>query len=349
MQAYPLDAAICTQLTQHALILGSPTPLNVATSEQAQVYVYTNAWDTPGISRSYIIGAFDGMHVGHQALVHDACAYAHAHNTLAVAVTFDPDPSALVDAAQQTMLLAVPDRIRALAAAGVDAVVVLTFTPKLMQTSYQTFCLTVLERFGHMASLHVGVDFALGSQAQGTVELLGQLGKEHGFTVIGYPLVEAQAGAVTATRIRGLLKQTHLAVANELLGRWHFVRGTVEHGRGEGASFGFPTANIRSDGSWCFPGQGVYACVVRYKNHAWPAAVNVGAPPTFLAKQQNFLEAHLLGFEGDLYGKEVEVAFIAFLRPSRKFSSLEELEKTVVGNIQWVAANIGSVPMEVSS
>ena len=119
--------------------------------------------------------------------------------------------------------------------------------------------------------------------------------------------------------------------------------------RGKGRSFGFPTANVRCGRNWCFPAQGVYACMVRHNMHAWPAAVNVGAPPTFSVEQQSFLEANLLGFEGNLYGEEVEVSFIEYLRPSRKFPSLEELEKTVVGNIQWVATNIGNSPVEVYS
>ncbi|WP_028264185.1 riboflavin biosynthesis protein RibF [Atopobium fossor] len=347
MQQYPLDAPTLTRLARQSFVLDGPELLLTERHADAQVFIYNKTWNTLGVSRSYIIGAFDGMHTGHQSLVHDACVYARTHNTLAVAVTFDPDPSALVADVQQTMLLATQDRVRALAASGVDAVVVLKFTPKLMHTSYQDFCSTVLEDFGHMESLHVGVDFVLGAQAQGTVDMLKNLGAEKGFAVVGHPLVEAQIGTVTATRIRSLLKDAKLATANELLGRWHFVRGTVEYGRGKGRSFGFPTANVRCDSNWCFPAQGVYACMVRYNNCAWPAAVNVGAPPTFLAEQQGFLEAHLLGFEGNLYGKEVEVSFIEYLRPSRKFSSLEELEKTVVGNIQWVATNIGNAPVEV--
>lgn len=348
MQSYPLDADTRTHLMQRALLCDAPTPLSVERQADAQVYVYTDAWNTPEIARSYIIGAFDGMHVGHQALVHDACAYARAHDTLAVAVTFDPDPSALVGAAPQALLLTLSARVRALAAAGVDAVVVLRFTPELMKTSYQDFCSKVLQRFGKLASLHVGADFALGAQAQGTVEALTHLGKEQGFVVMGHPLVEVTNGTVTATRIRALLQQAQLDQANELLGRCYCVHGRVEHGREQGASFGFPTANVHCDKSWCFPQQGVYACMLYCDGHAWPAAVNVGAPPTFTEEKQNFLEAHLLGFEGDLYTKEVDVAFISFLRLSKKFPSLEELKKTVVGNIQWIATNIGTAPMEVS-
>ena len=133
-----------------------------------------------------------------------------------------------------------------------------------------------------------------------------------------------------------------------LLGRCHFVRGWVDHGRGEGTSFGFPTANVRCDARTCMPAEGVYACVVSDGSRAWPAAANVGAPPTFDTRHDAyFLEANLLGFEGDLYGSELAVTFVAWLRASRPFSSLEELERTVLSNIDWVRRNVGETGVEV--
>ena len=125
--------------------------------------------------------------------------------------------------------------------------------------------------------------------------------------------------------------------------------GQFAHGRGEGTGFGFPTANVVCDPRACMPAEGVYACYVSQGGTAWPAAANVGAPPTFAGRRAAFLEANLLGFTGDLYGAEVAVSFVRWLRPSRVFDSLSELERVVLGNIEWVRRNLGDAPRELGT
>ena len=304
----------------------------------------------PGSRSVVAIGAFDGLHLGHRRLLREACSDARASDVPCVAVTFDPDPAELMRgpaAVAGRRLLTCADRAAGLLALGADAVVSLAFDRALAGLGAREFVEDVLEPLTSPVALHVGTNFRFGSKGAGDVGTLAALGREAGFAVRAHELVSEGGVVVSATRVRRLLGAGSLAEANALLARCHYVRGVVEHGRGEGTSFGFPTANVRADLLDCMPPEGVYACYVACEGRAWPAAANVGAPPTFGGRDAAFLEANLLGFEGDLYGREVSVSFVRWLRGSRRFSSLEELERVVLGNIAWVAEHLGSGELEV--
>jgi riboflavin kinase/FMN adenylyltransferase len=165
--------------------------------------------------------------------------------------------------------------------------------------------------------------------------------------VFGEDLVGEDGSTISATRIRGLLRSGELGEANKLLGRCHVLRGAVEHGRGEGTGMGFPTANVSFAIEDCMPKEGVYAGYVVVDGTAWASAINVGAPPTFSDARPAFLEANLLGFSGDLYGREVSVVFARWLRASRPFPSTEELERAVLSNVDWVRTQVGQHGVEV--
>ena len=296
------------------------------------------------------IGAFDGLHAGHRALIAAARREADERGLPCVVVTFDPDPDVLlVGEEPSTRLLATADRVRAIESLGADAVVVLRFDEELEQTGYQDFVTQVLGGTVRPASIHVGTNFRVGAGGGGDVRALAAFCVGLGCAVHGHDLVAQGGSPVSSTRIRGLLHEGAVEDAAGLLGRLHFVRGTVEHGRGEGTAFGFPTANVRTSSVDCMPRAGVYACVVCDGRTAWPAAVNVGKPPTFSAPEDNFLEANLVGFAGDLYGSEVSVLFARWLRASRPFDSTEELERVVLGNIDWVRTNLGSCGVGVDA
>ena len=261
------------------------------------------------------------------------------------------DPSVVLNPNHpQKLLLCDEDRLNALSSIeGVDRLVVLDFTPELAALPYERF---VREKLGELMDLDVivvGSDFCLGAGGAGTVEALSELGRVDGFDVIGMDLLDEGGSHVTATRIRGLLAEGRVEAAAGLLGRCHLVTGTVEHGRGEGTSFGFPTANVRVADGLCLPAEGVYAGYVTYGGSVWPAAVNVGKPRSFSPGEEgeSFLEATLLGFSGDLYGAAVGVSFVRWLREPRSFSSVEELERVVLGNVSWVRATLGSGEVEL--
>ena len=291
------------------------------------------------------IGAFDGVHAGHRALIERACAEARLRGDELVVVTFSPDPSVvLCPEHPQKMLLSDADRLDALRSIeGVDRLVVIDFTAELAALSYDRFVRETLGALVGLDCIVVGSDFRLGAGGAGTVDALSELGRADGFEVIGMDLLDEGGSPVTATRIRGLLGEGRVEDAAGLLGRCHFVRGVVEHGRGEGTAFGFPTANVRVPDGLCLPAEGVYAGYVALSGTAWPAAINVGKPRSFSPGEEGeqFLEATLLGFDGDLYGDEVRVVFARWLREPRLFSSLEELERVVLGNVSWVRATLG--------
>ena len=294
------------------------------------------------------IGAFDGVHRGHRSLVESALEDARGRGVRCVAVTFDPDPADVVGPSSMgTRLMRMADRRDTLLRLGVDSVVVVSFTADVARLDPQAFVDDVLLRTMRAVCVHVGSNFRFGRHGAGDVDVLAALGAQRGFDVTVHRLLDAGDEHISSTRIRQLLRSSRLEEANDLLGHWHFVRGTVLHGRGEGTSFGFPTANVECELTDCLPAAGVYACYVAQGNLAWPAAANVGAPPTFAAARPAFLEANLIGFSGDLYGAEVTVLFVKWLRPSREFDSLRELEKAVLANISWVRHNLGSQALEV--
>ena len=283
------------------------------------------------------IGAFDGVHRGHRDLIAKTVADARARGVAAVAVTFDPDPDVVVRPEPAPKLLLAADRIAGLSRSGVDGVLVVPFDAELAALDHAGFFERVLLPRLDIRSVHVGADFRLGAGGRSTVAVMGAWCAERGIEVAGHRLLCDDGAAITATRIRGLLAAGALADAERLLGRRHFVRGTVVEGRHEGAALGFPTANVALPALAQRPPAGVYAGFAFDGTTAWPAAINVGVPPTFQGEDGAAeLEANLLGFSGDLYGATLAVLFTTLLRPQRAFASLEELASTVRGNIEDV-------------
>lgn len=294
------------------------------------------------------IGAFDGVHAGHRALVAAALSDAARLGVSCAAITFDPDPAeTLVGPQAGERLLSVEDRVRGLLSLGLDAVIVFPFTRELAATRYDAFVERTLLGQVKAVSVHVGTNFRFGEGGAGDVGRLAGLGQRFGFAVHAHQLVAGDGEAISATRIRGLVHGGDVGEAARLLGRCHYVRGRVRHGRGQGTGFGFPTANVHMDPRDCLPEQGVYACYFVLGGSFWPAAVNVGAPPSFSAPEAAFLEANIVGFQGNIYGEEACVVFVRWLRDSRRFDSLPELERVVLGNIKWVQDNLGGTRLGV--
>lgn len=312
-------------------------------SDVAHTFAVADGDATTLSASACVLGAFDGVHVGHRGLVRAAVEGARRRRVPAVAVTFDPDPACVLGGSgADAELLSVDERLRVLAALGLDALLVVPFTNELAATPYERFLTDVLLPAIHPSEVHVGANFRMGAGGLGTVEALAACARPAGVEVFGHELACADGAPVSATRIRSLVHGGDVAAAAGLLGRFHELGGTVVHGRGEGTAFGFPTANIELSPTSCRPAEGVYAAVAVAGGHAWPAAVNVGAPRTFGGKGgAPFLEATLLGFSGNLYGAALSVCFVEWLREPRTFPSLAELERTVLGNVEWVRRYVG--------
>ena len=300
-----------------------------------------------------VLGAFDGVHRGHQDLIRQGALQAQELGVPLVVLTFDPDPSVVLGAPEPQLLLT-HDRFLQLWGLGLQELRVCAFTPELASLSPEQF----LDRavFGDGLApqvICVGEGFALGAHGKGTVSYLSSLGKTYGFRVWAQPLLSYEGAPISATRIRQELCQGDTVKAAKLLGRRPFVRGTVMRGRGQGTSFGFPTANLMCAPGLALPVSGVFVGFGVLGNMAWPAAINVGVPPTFESQEhlgsQGFLEATLLGFSQDIYGASMAIVLFERLRPSRPFDSFEQLIATVRTNIEQVRQRYGDEPLELRS
>lgn len=289
------------------------------------------------------IGVFDGFHVGHRALIDATVADARSRGCRAVALTFDPDPDRVVSTHPARRLLSLADRMDALATSGVDEVLVIPFTHEVASLDHVAFFSDMVFPALSVASIHVGSDFRLGAGGASTVEVIRDWCSPLGIDVLGHDLVLDCGRPVSATRIRRNLAQGDLAAANHELGRRYLVRGTVTTGRGEGAGMGFPTANVRFDPEQQLPSDGVYAGLALVDGAVWPAAVNVGLPPMYRDRIGSAsLEANLIGFTGDLYGRDIAIAFDERLRPSCTFPTVDALVEQVLRDIELTRDRFGS-------
>ena len=293
------------------------------------------------------IGAFDGVHRGHRFLFSQTIEDAHRRGMPSVIMTFDPDPDELfLPSSRVHKLLDNEDRLSYLRRFGADFVVCVPFTRELAMNSAESFLRDIVRPVFKPRGIHVGSDFRLGANNAGNVAELRSLGRRRSAKceVFGYDLLCNASSPVSATRVRHLLiDKGDCAGATSLLCRPHFLRGTVTKGRQMGRTFGFPTANVKLSYPYVVPAEGVYGCLVLVDDRVYPAAVNVGVPRTF-ADEPNCasIEAHMLGFDEDIYGRDVAVAFVERLRGQCAFPTLDELIATVNGNIDWVARNLGS-------
>ncbi len=300
------------------------------------------------LGRSVVaIGVFDGVHVGHQALLRATVQEARARTIRSVALTFDRDPDQVVtpdNAAPQ--LLSLNDKCGAILECGIDTVLVVPFTPAVAQMRPEDFLDAVLAQACTPVAIHVGHDFRFGAGAAGDVDALYVWGVEHGADVHPHRLVDVGSQPVSSTRIRGLVAAGDVAGAAELLGRGHRVTGTVHEGRRQGGQLGFPTANVAPAPYSALPADGVYAGrALTTEGVWWPAAISVGTPPTFPAAR-DYLEAHLIGYAGDLYGQTLELEFVERLRPLTGFASLEELSAAIARDVATTVEVVGEASDE---
>lgn len=279
------------------------------------------------------LGVFDGVHLGHQALVREAVALAHVHDAASVVVTFDRDPDQVVSPASAApQLLDLDEKLSLLEDLAPDAVAVMPFTPQLAATPPLVFLDEVLLDAMTPISVVVGYDFRFGHHAEGDTDVLVRYGAEHGFTVVAHELVSVDGAPISSTRIRALVAAGDVDAAARFLGRPHRVRGTVHHGRGEGAAIGFATANMAVEPFAALPAPGVYAGRALVDGVSHPAAISVGRPPSFPEAEDDF-EVHVIGYRGDLYGKSLRVDFIERLRDQREFSDPGELRAAIAADI----------------
>jgi riboflavin kinase/FMN adenylyltransferase len=271
------------------------------------------------------IGVFDGVHLGHRHLIDHLMASAKTGGYLSGVVTFDRHPhEILAPHKEMRYLTTLEDKLHLLSEAGLDFVVALPFTIELAQTTARDFVKMLVERLG-LRELWTGPDFALGKDREGDPAHLSLLGEELGFRLFRLEPLTLSDQVVSSSSIRALMREGEVSEAARMLGRLPYLTGKVVTGARRGQRLGFPTANLETAESLIIPANGVYAVRAYWDSVNHAAVVNVGQRPTFEQDSERVLEAHILDFSGDLYGKELRVEFIERLRPELRFDSGEDL------------------------
>lgn len=286
------------------------------------------------------IGAYDGMHLGHQAVIDHVRQLATQRNCRSALITFDKHPASVVRPESAPKLLTDPEqRVELLSKTGLDAVVMIEFNEAQAAESPESFIQRVLIDCLSVSAVVIGEDFHFGRGRDGNVDLLAKFGVEHDFDVEPLELLGREDGVdepVSSTAIRRALAGGDITRANEMLGRPFEARGSVVQGDQRGRLLGFPTANVEVSNQICLPADGVYAGVYERPNgDVHDCAINLGRRPTFYEHAEtSLLEAHLLDFDGDIYGESAKVRFTHFLRSERKFDGIDALIEQLRSDVE---------------
>jgi riboflavin kinase/FMN adenylyltransferase len=298
------------------------------------------AIDEPLVRPVLTVGNFDGIHLGHRAILETVVDRARALRGQAVVYTFEPHPRKVLQPERAPgLLITLEQKLELLEQAGVDAAVVEPFSLEFARTSADRFVREILYERIRPLEVYVGYDFHFGRDREGSMRMLTELGPRLGFAVTIIPEVTMDQGDVNSTRIREVLAEGGVEQAQLMLGRPYSVRGRVVKGAQRGRSLDFPTANLDTENE-VLPAVGVYAGYLELldqgdppRGQRWPAVTNVGSRPTFEDADQVVVEAHCVGFGGDLYGRRVDLSFLHHLRAERRFDGIDALRAQIRADV----------------
>ncbi|MBM3146286.1 MAG: riboflavin biosynthesis protein RibF [Actinobacteria bacterium] len=301
--------------------------------------VYRSLEVVPEARRAVAVGTFDGVHIGHRAVIAAACETARSEGWRSSVLTFDRHPLAQIAPQRQPRLLTpLDEKIALLTEIGPDEIVVLAFTAELAGMPAAGFCRDVLSAGLGAGAVVVGENFTFGAAAAAGAAELAAAGRQLGFRAVVVPLAVADAEAISSTRIRRLLAGGRLEEVRTILGRPPSTHGKVVGGWQRGRTLGVPTANLDVEVGTIFPGRGVYAGRALVDGTWYRTAVNVGHNPTFHSADEQTttvrIEAHLLGFSGDLYGKRIRVDFLHKIRDEERFDRVDDLVERMRRDIE---------------
>ena len=287
------------------------------------------------------VGFFDGVHLGHRAVLERTVEAAAERSVRSIAVTFDRHPREILTPGQEPRLLTTVERkARLVAATGIDVLVVLEFTEPFSRVPAEDFVRDVLVGGLHAAHAVMGANFTFGHRAAGTIDRLPELGAPHGMTAEGVPLLELEGRRVSSSSVRDALSAGDLAWPLEALGRRFVLDGEVVSGHGRGKGLGYPTANLRTWPRLLLPGQGIYAGVAQRGEERFLAAIDVGTNPTFGVEPLH-VEAFLLDFEDrELRGEPLAVSFWERLRDEVRYDSVDELVRAIALDVERTRAAV---------
>ena len=275
------------------------------------------------------LGNFDGLHRGHLKIIDRVRRGAAEHGGTPMAMTFDPHPSRVVRPDKAPPLLMTKEqRLEAFERAGINAVAVVRFTLELSKWDPETFVRAVLVDWLRVSEVWVGANFLFGHDRSGNFSTLRTLGQRYGFRADKIDAVRYKEFVVSSTRVRRLVAEGRMDEAGALLGHQFFIDGRVVPGANRGKALGFPTANIETANE-LLPPNGVYATMTTIDGIVHPSITNVGVRPTFGDTTKTMIEAYVLGYEGDLYGRVVRLGFVQRLRDERKFDDVDALRAQI--------------------
>lgn len=273
------------------------------------------------------LGVFDGIHLGHQALLGAVDKVAKKKNYAQVLVTYHPHPDLVLgkrNPGERSELFTYPEKLTLLEKTGLDAVIFLPFTKELARMTALRYLREIL--LGHLRAkcIVIGYDQKFGRGRKGNYALLKKMSHRYDYKVERVSAVKMKGAIVSSSRIRSLLAAGDVQMASRLLGQSFFLTGTVLKGHQRGKTLGFPTANLGISDSKIIPKEGVYSCIAEHDGIRYRAMVNVGRNPTFQQTDLS-IEAHILGFDKDIYGELLQLSFVERLRDEKKFSGVDEL------------------------
>lgn len=293
------------------------------------------------MKRIFALGFFDGVHLGHQALLSACRIMAEEAGGVPSVVTFGNHPDALVFGREPALINSWQDRMRLFESFGIHSVEILPFDKKMMTMPWQDFfqmLLTDLKAGG----LVCGNDFCFGYRGEGTPEKLMDACRQTGIPCQVIPEQTVHGVRISSTHIRKLLEAGDMEEANAFLGHPHMLTGLVIHGKQLGRTIGIPTANLELPKDLVIPKFGVYACRALVKGKWYPAVTNVGVRPT-VSGEGITVEPWILNFEGDIYGSQITLEFYSFLRPEQKFPSLQALQQEIRRNAEQTLKLMGEL------
>ncbi len=280
------------------------------------------------------IGVFDGVHLGHQAVLKRALADAKHAGGKAVAITFNPHPARILrPEAAPRLLTSTPHKLRLIENLGYEHALVITFDAAMAATPAPVFLESLQKSCRNLAGIVVGCGWAFGKNREGSVDLIRQTGIRAGFQAVEIPAFQMDEKNISSTRIRKAVEVGDFETARRCLGRPYSILGTVIKGRQLGQTIGFPTANLRAHNEQ-FPPDGVYAIQTTIHGSPYRGVANIGVRPTVETDGERLLEVHILDYHGDLYHQDIEISFLAHLRKETKFASLADLKTQIARDIK---------------
>lgn len=279
------------------------------------------------------IGVFDGVHLGHHAVISTSAEHSRAANGTPVIVTFDPHPEKVLrPEAAPHLLTATQHKIALIRNLGVEHLLIVNFDKKFAATEPEEFVQQLVQHAKSLSEICVGHEWEFGKNRRGNLELLKNLGAALNFNVVGIPPVRVNGELVSSTSIRKAVEAGDLAKAKAMLGRDYTILGTVVRGDNLGKKIGFPTANLSAHNEQ-FPPNGVYFAEATLQGQAYQGVINLGYRPTVSSEHERVLEIYLFEFDGDIYGEDLEVRFIRYLRPEKKFESVDALVRQIENDV----------------